>query len=64
MVDDDIIVEPQCHDEEIGFGKSLGAEKDEGDSVLADQFARSCGRALSQSDHSINPHPSIVRVID
>ena len=64
VVDDDIVAEPECNDEEVGTGKSLGAETDEGDSVLADQSARSSGKTLSQSYHSINQQPSVVRVID
>ena len=40
MVDDDTGVEPEYNDEEIGTGKSLGAETDEGYSLLlADHFA-------------------------
>ena len=51
VVDDDTGVELECNDEKIGTGKSLGAEADEGDSVLADQSARSCVRPFSQSYH-------------
>ena len=54
VVDDDSGVELECDDEETGTGKSLGAETDESDSVLADQFARSCGDPVPKSDHSIN----------
>ena len=52
MVDDDLVVEFECHDEAVGAGQKLGAETDEGDSVLADQSAGSSGKAQSQSDHS------------
>jgi hypothetical protein len=46
VVDDDTVVELECHDEEAGIGKSLGAEADEGYPVLADQSAGSCGETL------------------
>ena len=64
VVDDDIVAEPECNDEEIGTGKNLGTETDEGDSVLADQSARSSGKTFSQSNHSINPQASVAGVID
>ena len=64
MVDDDFVSEFECHDEAVGAGKKLGAETDEGDSVLADQSAGSSGKAQSQSDHSINPQASVDRGVD
>ena len=64
VVDDDTGIELECDNEKTGTGKSVGAETDEGDSVLADQSARSCGRPFSQSYHSINQQPSVIRVID
>ena len=64
VVDDDTGIELECDNEKTRAGKSLGAETDESDSVLADQSARSCGRAFSQSYHSNNQQAPIVRVID
>ena len=64
VVDDDTGVELECDDEEAGTGKSLGAEADEGYSVLADQSGRTCGKTFPQSYHSINQQPSVVRAID
>ena len=54
VVDDDTVVELECDHEETSTGKILGAETDEGDSVLADQSAGSFGKPFSQSCHSIN----------
>ncbi len=64
VVDDDTGIELERDNEKTGTGKNLGAETDEGDSVLADQSARSFGKSFSQSYHSINQPPSVVRVID
>ena len=64
VVDDDFSVEPECDNEETGAGKSLGAETDEGDSVLADQFGRSSGEAVSESYHSVNQQASVAADID
>ena len=64
MVDDDTGVELEYDNEEASTGKSLEAETDEGDSVLADQCAGSYSKAFSQSYHSINQPASVVGVID
>ena len=64
MVDDDAGVELECDNEETGTGQSLGAETNEGDSVLADQFGRSSGEAVSESYHSVNQQASVAADID
>ena len=64
VVDDDSGVELECDDEETGTGERVGAETDEGDSVLADQSTGSCDKPVSQSYRSVNPKPSVVRGID
>ena len=49
VMDDDTVVELECHNEETGTGKSLRTETDEGYSVLVDQSTRPTRRLVNRS---------------